>query len=318
MNESSSLGDGPAGPPATGPARGAPVVRLHEVSKRYGDRWALRGVSFELFPGEIVGFIGPNGAGKTTLMRLIAGLGAATEGEVTVMGERLTGGSLRTPPGIGIVMEQMGFLPHLSGRANLEMLAGLCEVPSSAAIPETLGMVGLDPADRRPVRAYSLGMRQRLALAQAIMDRPRLLLLDEPTNGLDPAGIVDLRHLLTRLSREGTAIFLASHMLTEVERVCHRAMLVRGGETQKTIHFDAPAPSRVRVVVSSEKDVAMVLGSGLSAERPAGEPASPVVLVTPEGSIPDLVRKLVEIGVDVEGIGAEGVSLEEEFRGLLR
>jgi ABC-2 type transport system ATP-binding protein len=275
-------------------------------------------VSFDLFPGEIVGFIGPNGAGKTTLIRLIAGLSPATEGQITVMGERLDGRSLRTPPGLGVVLEKMGFLPHVSGRANLELLAGLSDRAGPAAIPETLSLVGLDPDDRRPVRAYSMGMRQRLSLAQALMEKPKLLLLDEPTNGLDPAGIIDLRQLLTRLSGEGTAIFLASHLLTELERVCSRVLLVRDGEMIKNISLHTPGPCRVRVVVSAEKDAALILGSELSAERQSTKSGSPILWVTPHGPIPELVRKLVQLGVDVEAISAEHHSLEEEFRVLFR
>lgn len=140
--------------PSADRAPPAPVASLQKVGKRYGKRWAIRDISLTLSPGEIVGFIGPNGAGKTTLMRLIAGLSPLTEGQLTVMGERLDGRALRTPPGIGLMLEHMGFLPHFSGRTNLEMLAGLRRVASPATVAETLDRVGLDPADRRPVRAY--------------------------------------------------------------------------------------------------------------------------------------------------------------------
>ena len=293
-----------------------PVVWLQKVGKRYGKRWAIRDISFTLLPGEIVGFIGPNGAGKTTLMRLIAGLSPLTEGQMTVLGEQLGGRALRTPPDIGVMLEQMGFLTHFSGRANLEMLAGLRRVASAATIAETLTRVGLDPADRRPVRTYSLGMRQRLALAQALMEKPRLLLLDEPTNGLDPAGIVDLRELLRQVSREGTAIFLASHMLTEVERICDRVLLVRSGEMLKDVDLRAPGPLRLRIVVSTENDAELILRSGLSAERPPKEANRCILLLTPDRSVPELVREIVRLGVNLEEIGQERRSLEKEFLSL--
>jgi ABC-2 type transport system ATP-binding protein len=293
-----------------------PVVSLQHVGKRYGKRWAIRDISLTILPGEIVGFIGPNGAGKTTLMRLIAGLSPLSEGQMTVMGERLGERELRTPPELGVMLEQMGFLPHWSGRANLEMLAGLRRIADAATIVETLKRVGLDPADRRPVRAYSLGMRQRLSLAQALMERPKLLLLDEPTNGLDPAGIVVLRELLKQVASEGTAIFLASHLLTEVERVCDRVLLVRAGEMLKDIDLRAPGPLRLRVVVSSAKDAEVVLGSGLPAERPPGEAAPCILSLTPDRAVPDLIRELVRMGVDIEEIGQERRSLETEFLSL--
>jgi ABC-2 type transport system ATP-binding protein len=165
-------------------------------------------------------------------------------------------------------------------------------------------------------RRVAFGMRQRLSLAQALMEK--LLLLDEPTNGLDPAGIVDLRELLTEVASEGTAIFLASHMLTEVERICERVLLVRAGEMLKAIDLRAPGPARVRVVVSTEKDVELILGSGLSAERPSNESGSSILLLTPRGSVPDLVRELVRLGANLEEIAEERRSLEKEFLSLFR
>jgi ABC-type multidrug transport system ATPase subunit len=313
MSEMVSLGDPPAsaGVPA-------PVASLRKVGKRYGKQWAIRDIDLTLVPGEIVGFIGPNGAGKTTLMRLIAGLSAPTEGQLTVMGERLDGRELRTPPGIGLLLEQMGFVPHLSGRKNLEMFAEIRDEATPAAVAETLTEVGLDAADPRPVRAYSLGMRQRLLLAQALMEKPALLLLDEPTNGLDPAGIVDLRHLLARVSGVGTAVFLASHLLTEVERVCHRVILVRAGQILKEIDLRTAGPPRVRVVVSTEKDAELLLHSGLAAEAVPADPGSFAVLLTPQGPLPDLVRQLVERAIAVEEVHREHRSLEKEFLTLFR
>ena len=304
--------------PTADVASRAPVAWLRKVGKRYGKQWAIRDIDLAMRPGEIVGFIGPNGAGKTTLMRLMAGLSAPTEGQLTVMGERLDGRELRTPPGIGVMLEQMGFLPHLSGRANLELFASLSRVATAATIGEILKQVGLDPADRRPVRAYSLGMRQRLLLAQALMDKPGLRLLDEPTNGLDPAGIVDLRHLLATIAGEGTAIFLASHLLTEVERICHRVLLVRDGRVLQEIDLRTAGPLRVRVIVPAERDVEILLGSGLSAERVQGDAGSFAVLLTPRGPLPDMVRELVERGVDIEEIHKEHRSLEKEFLTLFR
>lgn len=295
-----------------------PIVSLHDVGKLYGKRWALRHVNLELSPGEIVGFIGPNGAGKTTLMRIIAGLSAPTEGRLTVLGSTMDGKELQTPFGIGLVLEQMGFIPHISGKANLEMLAGLRRVATPATIVETLQKVGLDPKDPRPVRTYSLGMRQRLCLAQALMENPTLLLLDEPTNGLDPTGIVDLRKLLAEIAAEGTAIFVASHLLTEVEHVCHRVLLVRGGEIIKTMDLTRAGSTRIRLVMTNETDVEKVSHGGIVAERIQGEGQSPTLLLTPGESIPDLVRRLVALGVDIEEVVVEKQSLEKEFMTLFR
>lgn len=296
----------------------APITTLHDVGKLYGKRWALRHVNLELFAGEIVGFIGPNGAGKTTLMRIIAGLSAPSEGRLTVLDSTMDGKELQTPFGIGLVLEQMGFIPHISGKANLEMLAGLRRIATAETIVQTLKKVGLEPNDKRPVRAYSLGMRQRLCLAQALMEKPRLLLLDEPTNGLDPAGIVDLRALLHEVAGQGTAVFLASHMLTEVERICHRVLLVRAGEIIKKLDLRNSGPPRIRLVVSNEKDVEKVLQYDGDAKRIQSDSEFPTLLLTPSESIPELVRRLVALGVDIEEVMPEKQSLEKEFLTLFR
>jgi len=295
-----------------------PVAVLERVGKRYRRRWAIRDIDLTLAPGEVIGFIGPNGAGKTTLLRLMAGLSPVSEGRLAVLGNRLDGRAPRTPPGVGVMLEQMGFVPHLSGRANLDLLAGLRRVAGPEAIAQALARVGLDPADRRPVKTYSLGMRQRLALAQALMERPRLLLLDEPSNGLDPAGIVSLREMLIRTAQEGTAILLASHLLTEVERICTRVLFVRTGEVLKEIDLRSRGPARVRLVVSTEADAERFLASGIRAERRPGEQGRVVLVFARDRTIPELVPELVRAGVNIEGVGEERPALEDEFLNLFR
>jgi len=191
-------------------------------------------------------------------------------------------------------------------------------VATSETIVETLKSVGLDPRDDRPVRAYSLGMRQRLCLAQALMEKPKLLLLDEPTNGLDPSGIVDLRNLLTTVAAGGTSILLASHLLTEVERICHRVLLVRAGEILGELDLRESGPLRVRVVVASEKDADLLQRQGFVAERRADASVAPTFLITPKGTIAELIRELVAAGIDLEEVAAEKPSLEKEFLRLFR
>jgi ABC-type multidrug transport system ATPase subunit len=293
-----------------------PVAVLERVGKRYGQRWAIRNIDLTLSPGEVVGFIGPNGAGKTTLLRLMASLSPVSEGRLTLLGERLDGRAPRTPFGVGVMLEQMGFVPHLSGRANLDLLAGLRRVAGPEAIERTLAQVGLDPLDRRPVKTYSLGMRQRLALAQALMERPRLLLLDEPSNGLDPGGIVTLRETLERTAREGTAILLASHLLTEVERVCTRVLFVRDGELLKQIDLRSRQQARVRLVVSTAADAVKVVASGIRAEQRTDERGRVVLLFAQARTIPELIPELVRADVSIEEVGCERPALEEEFLNL--
>lgn len=294
-----------------------PVVSLSGAGKRYGKRWAIRHVDLILYPGEILGFIGPNGAGKTTLMRLMAGLSRATEGGLLVLGHRLDGRAPRTPDGIGLVLEQPGFIPYFSGRKNLEVLARLRRVADASSIVEVLGRVGLDPTDRRPVRTYSLGMRQRLSVAQALMEKPRLLLLDEPTNGLDPAGILQLRQLLQQLAQEGTAVFLASHLLTEVERICDRALLVREGRIIREIVLRGAHPAQLRIIVSGNPDrdtlVAWAARAGLELSPLADDQGRPAFVLKTDRPTALVVKELVEQGVSLEEFAVVRRTLEDEF-----
>ena len=204
------------------------LATLSGVSKRRGRKVVLDGVSLAIEPGTVIGIVGPNGAGKSTLLRLLAGFTEPTEGNGCVLGHAI--GSSRQPtPFVGYMPERPGFVEHLSGPANLRMLAAIRGQIGRSGVAEALGRVGLDPSDRKPVRAYSLGMRQRLSLAQATMERPQLLLLDEPTNGLDPHGVVLVRETLRANARAGAAVVISSHLLAEVETLCDRVLLLSGG-----------------------------------------------------------------------------------------
>lgn len=315
----------------------SPAVKLEDVGKRYGrggrERWALREVNLSFSSGEIVGFIGPNGAGKTTLIKLISGLSRATEGEISVLGNDLRKETL-TPDGIGLVVESPTFIPYLSGLKNLKLLADIRRVADEETIVSTLRKVGLDTADRRPTRAYSLGMRQRLGLAQALMEEPRLLLLDEPTNGLDPQGIIELRSLIRRLAGEGVAIFMASHLLTEVEQLCNRVLLVREGRVVKELDQRRQVEPALKITVSGEKDRELLLGwvrrvedgaetevrdGAAEEDKEAGDQFStqPVMWLTTGLSTPRVVRELVEAGVRIEEVCKERRTLEQEFMELV-
>lgn len=298
------------------------VVKLESVGKRYGQRWAIQEINLSLYAGEILGFIGPNGAGKTTLMKLIAGLSGVSIGTVTVLGQQLSNNNLRTPEGVGLVLEQIGFIPYLSGFQNLVALARIRNKVNKMTIRSTLQQVGLDPDDRRAVRTYSMGMRQRLGIAQAIMEKPRLLLLDEPTNGLDPAGIISLRQLLRTIASQGTSIFLASHLLTEVERICERVILVKEGKIEREIVTSAPGYAHIRLEVSTKEDVTRLLHwanqSNFKLETPESD--TQFVFYLPLSQpVPVLVRQLVlEANINIESVGQIRESLETAFLDLIK
>ncbi len=209
------------------------MITTRALTKRFGPILAVDGLDLDVREGDIYGFLGANGSGKTTTVRMLLGLVLATSGEVQLFGEPMPKLAATVLPQVGALVEGPAAYAHLSGRANLALFdamgPGGPRATRAGRIEDALEEVGLSGVDRRPVKAYSLGMRQRLGLAQALLRRPRLLILDEPTNGLDPQGIREIRHLLLTLHKSGTTIFLSSHLLAEVEQLCTRVGVLDGG-----------------------------------------------------------------------------------------
>ncbi len=203
------------------------VVATRSLTRRFGNITALDGLTVELPSGGIVGLVGPNGSGKSTLIRTLLGLIRPTSGEATVLGHPITRPE-RYASSVGTMIESPAFIGSLSARANLTSLAHLHGTPRSR-VDEVLRQVGLIGRDREPVRRFSLGMKQRLGIAVALLTDPDLLILDEPTNGLDPAGIVEIRELLRRLAREGRTVIVSSHLLSELEAICTHLVIIRFG-----------------------------------------------------------------------------------------
>ncbi|MFI6266581.1 ATP-binding cassette domain-containing protein [Micromonospora sp. NPDC051006] len=203
------------------------AIELHEVTKRYpGGITAVDALDLRVPPGQVFGFLGPNGAGKTTTMRMLVGLVRPTSGRIRVLGQ---------PPGtpaelarVGALIESPAFYPHLSGVDNLRLAVRYAGV-SDSAVDRVLAEVGLTGRGHSPFRTYSLGMKQRLGVAAALLKEPSLLILDEPTNGLDPAGVSEIRELLRTLGRRGRTVLLSSHVLGEVEQVCDRIAVIDRG-----------------------------------------------------------------------------------------
>jgi ABC-type multidrug transport system ATPase subunit len=210
------------------------VIRTQGLTKRYGDLWAVDAVDLDVRTGDVYGFLGANGSGKTTTLRMLLGLVLPTAGEAEVLGMPMPAARQKVLPHVGSLVETPGAYPHLSGAANLAILdaTGSDRSPRQVRrgrIGTALEQVGLNAADRRPVRTYSQGMRQRLGLAAALMRRAPLLILDEPSNGLDPQGIQEIRVLLLELNYQGTTIFLSSHLLAEIEQMCTRVGVLHSG-----------------------------------------------------------------------------------------
>lgn len=195
------------------------AISVQNVSKDFGAERVLNSVSRDFEKGKIHGIVGNNGSGKTVLMKCICGFLIPTEGTVTVNGRRV-GRDVDFPPDLGLIIETPGFLPNLSGAKNLEILASLNKKIGLAEIADSIRRVGLDPLMKKPVGKYSLGMRQRLGIAQAIMEDPALLILDEPLNGLDKHGVREMRDLIKGLKADGKTILLASHNQGDIDELC--------------------------------------------------------------------------------------------------
>ena len=232
----------------------ASVIRTEGLTKSFRGVTAVDGIDLDVREGDVYGFLGANGSGKTTTVRMLLGLVLASSGTAELFGKPMPAAAREVLPLVGALVEGPGAYPHLSGRANLTLFdaASGPRVSRSARrqrVLEVLEIVGLDPSDGRPSRTYSLGMKQRLGLGAALMRRPPLLVLDEPTNGLDPQGIRDMRELLLRLNREGTTVFVSSHLLAEIEQMSTRVGVLDRGrlvlqEDLATLRADT---GRVRV-----------------------------------------------------------------------
>jgi ABC-2 type transport system ATP-binding protein len=204
------------------------VIEVQNLSKSFGEEQVLKGVSRDFEIGKIHGIVGNNGSGKTVLMKCICGFLRPSGGRVLVNGKEV-GWDMDFPDDLGIIIETPGFLPNLSGMKNLQILASLKKRASTDVIREVIRKVGLDPDSRKPVGKYSLGMRQRLGLAQALMEDPSILILDEPLNGLDKHGVVQIRELIKSLRTEGKTILLASHNQMDIDELCDTVCEMDGG-----------------------------------------------------------------------------------------
>jgi len=298
----------------------ATVIATAGLAKRFKDVEAVAGVDLRVPAGGVYGFLGPNGAGKTTTIRMLVGLVRASRGSASIFGQPVGPGAAVLDR-VGALVERPAFYPYLSAADNLRVLGlarGIAESRLRTTIPEALDRVGLGEASHRSAGRFSTGMRQRLGIAAALLNRPDLVILDEPANGLDPNGVVDVRELIGGLARDGTTVFLSSHVLPEVEQLCHRvAILQRGriiaeGETQAMLEqgerlfarFDDQAASaRGRAAVASAWPDAVLVDDG-----PTGFslPASIV-----RGS--ELARALAHAEVYPAEMGVRRHSLEDVF-----
>jgi ABC-type multidrug transport system ATPase subunit len=288
-----------------------PVIATRSLTKRYGRHiLAVDEIDLDVREGDVYGFLGANGSGKTTTVRILLGLVLATSGEADVLGSPMPRSAKRVLPQVGTLVEGPASYGHLSGRANLALFdamgRGAARRTRRRRIDEALERVGLAVAGSRRVKGYSLGMRQRLGIAAALLRTPRLLVLDEPTNGLDPQGIREIRDLLLELNAGGTTIFLSSHLLAEVEQMCTRVGVLDRGRLVVQDELRSLQTSTGRtVVVTSDPDTAVGLLDGRVELREGDR------LVVRADDPAALNRLLVDNGVRVRELGVERRGLEQ-------
>ena len=292
----------------------APAISSRNLTRHFGPIKALEGLDLEVPSGGVSAFLGPNGSGKTTTIRLLLGLLKPTSGSCETLG--LPAGDLGALGRIGSMVEQPSLYPHLTGRENLEVTRIIRACPRHR-VAEVLDLVGLNDAADRPTKGYSMGMKQRLSLALALLHEPDLLILDEPTNGLDPAGIREMRELIRELpQRLGVTVFLSSHLLAEVEQVAQHVVILSKGHMRfqgSPAELRAHACPQLEVLCGDpEKAMDCLIPLGLSAERVGDR----ILLEADRSAAPRVAECLVAAGLSLYGLALQEAALEDLFLSL--
>lgn len=290
------------------------ILEIKNISKKIGKKQILNDITFEIKEGEIFGFVGPNGAGKTTLIKTILGLHKQEKGQVTIGGYSLEKDFEKAMSKIGAIIENPEMYDYLSGKDNLKIYSKISNINDESYINKIIKTVKLENRINSKVKTYSLGMRQRLGLAQALISKPKLLILDEPTNGLDPLGIKELRELLRKISKEDNiAVLISSHILSEIELICDRIAIIDNGslveikdlnkkqkEEKLTITLEVKQTNEANDYLNKNGYVSKIENQKLKLELQKEE-------------IPKVNKLLVENNINVYEIKQKEKTLEEEF-----
>ncbi|MDQ2714569.1 MAG: ABC transporter ATP-binding protein [Chloroflexota bacterium] len=291
------------------------VLQTRNLSKQYGKRMAVDNLSLEVRRGEIFGFLGPNGAGKTTTIRMLLGLITPTSGSGEILGHDVISQRARILPRVGALVETPALYLYMTGRDNLRAVAAVLGGVPEKRIDAVLEMVGMGLRQKDRVRTYSLGMKQRLGVAMALLQDPDVLILDEPANGLDPAGIVEMRDLMHRLASEDKTVFISSHLLTEVQQICTRVAIINLGKlvTESTVEELTRGHGEFTVKVERAQEAlplvqAQPWGSGARLDSDGA-----LITPAPQGRGRDLNLFLVKAGFAPDTIANTTEDLEQVF-----
>jgi len=293
------------------------VLRVKNLTKRFGNRVAVDNLSFDVFEGEIFGFLGPNGAGKTTAIRMITGLAKPDSGNVLICGQSITKHFEKAIANVGGIIENPEMYKNLSGLENLKYYAGLYNNVTKERIDEVVNIVGLTDRIKDKVRTYSLGMKQRLGIAQALLHHPKLLILDEPTNGLDPEGVIEMRRFLKQTAiNENIAILISSHNLSEMELMCDSIGIISAGKLQNIRAIDQLKSyndnQQVYLKVNFPNFAGKLIKSKFNPEKLTIIKDSITVTISHD-KIPEITSLLVSNGIAVYSATAVVKTLEDVF-----
>ena len=289
-----------------------PILKCENLNKKFGKKQILKDVSFDIFKGDILGFIGPNGAGKTTTIKLILGLQSITEGRVLINGFDIEKQFTKAIEKVGAIVENPDLYMYMSGYENLKLIANLYKGIDEKRINEVVKLVKLENRIQDKVSKYSLGMRQRLGIAQAILHRPSLLILDEPTNGLDPEGIREMRELLIDLAKnEQMAILISSHNLAELDNLCNKVCIIKNGkiiETSEIEEIKKETKNNYRIFeIDDTNKIKEIIEYAIIIDKNLFK------LDVAKDEVPKIVKLLVRNNVLIYSIYEEEKSLEEAF-----
>ncbi|WP_407690449.1 ABC transporter ATP-binding protein [Rummeliibacillus pycnus] len=286
-----------------------PIVELKHLSKTIKGKQIIKDLNIELYPGQITGFLGPNGAGKTTTIRMMTGLMKPTDGEVIIDGISLSQNFEKAISNVGVIVENPEMYKFMSGYKNLLHFARMHNSVTKERINEVVQLVGLENRINEKVSTYSLGMRQRLGLAQALLHHPKFLILDEPTNGLDPAGIREFReHLRTIAKQENVSIFVSSHLLAEIELVCDRIAVIKSGELIDIREMTAEQQSTYYIEVEQPCEEILKEQNYKYEKHSKG-----YLVVIDRKEVPKLIARLAIEGIDIYCVQQHHQSLEDQF-----
>ena len=289
------------------------ILKCVDLHKKLGKKEILKGISIELYSGDILGFIGPNGAGKTTTIKLILGLQSITKGNVIINGYDIEKNFKKAIEKVGAIVENPDLYMYMSGYENLKLIQNMYKGIDNKRIEEVIKLVGLENRINDKVSKYSLGMRQRLGIAQAIIHKPNLLILDEPTNGLDPEGIKEMRDLLKYLSKkEGMGILISSHNLAELESFCNKVCIIKNGEILETNNISDLKKASTKDTYTIETNNAKKVEEIIKKQVEIIDNNSVKVYAKKE-EIPEIIRYLVENDILIYSVKEESISLEDAF-----